>query len=159
MSRKTILNFLEYSKSVFFVATLEQSHKSPKKRFARQQKTYSIDIGIAKLFGEIDKGRALKNSVFIELLRKRKATEQIYYIKLKSGKEVDFMINGRNPRLLQVSYDVSSIETRKRETSAIIEAAKSMNLNECMVITYDNESEEIIEGIKVMFIPFWIWAL
>ena len=31
VSRKTILNFLEYAKSVFFAATLEQYHKSPKK--------------------------------------------------------------------------------------------------------------------------------
>ena len=159
VSRKTILNFLEFAKSVFFAATLEQYHKSPKKRFARQQKSYMIDMGLAKLFGEIAKGRALENAVFIELLRRRKVAEAIYYVKLKSGKEVDFMVNERNPTLLQVSYDMSSAETRKREISALVEAAKIMKLSEGTIITYDFENEETVDGIRIKLVPFWTWAL
>jgi uncharacterized protein len=159
VSRKTILNFLEYARAVFFVATLEQYHKSAKKRFARQQKTYMIDVGLSKLFGEIDKGRALENAVFIELLRRRKAAEQIYYVKLKSGREVDFMIDGKDSRLLQVSFDVSESGTHKREVTALVEASKAMYQNVCTIITYDYEKEENIDGLKVRFIPFWVWAL
>ena len=159
VSRKTILNFLEYAKSVFFAATLEQYHKSPRKRFARQQKSYIIDLGLSKLFGEIDKGRALENVVFIELLRRRRAAEAIYYVKLKSGKEVDFMVNERNPMLIQVSFDVSSPETRRREISALAEAAKTMKQSECMIITYDYENEETVDGTRIRFVPFWTWAL
>lgn len=158
VSRKTILNFLEYAIAVFFVATLEQFHKSPQKRFAKQQKTYMLDIGLSKLFGEIDKGRALENAVFVELLRRRKVAEIICYLKLKSGKEIDFMINEKNPQLLQVSYDVTSPETRKREVSALEEAAKTMHLTECTIITYNYEEEEKVDGLKIKFIPFWIWA-
>ncbi len=159
LSRKTTLNFLDYARSVFFAASLEQYHKSPKKRFARQQKTYVIDLGLSKLFGEIDKGRALENAVFIELLRKRKVSQGIYYLKLKSGKEVDFMVNERNPQLLQVSFDVSSIETRRREVSALVEAAKTMKQSGCTIITYDYENEETVDGVQIKFVPFWIWAL
>jgi predicted AAA+ superfamily ATPase len=159
VSRKTILNFLEYAKSVFFTATLEQYHKSPKKRFARQQKSYIIDLGLSRLFGEIDKGRALENAVFIELLRRRRVAQAIYYVKLKSGKEVDFMVNEKNPMLLQVSFDVSSPETRTREISALVEAAKTMKQSECTIITYDYENDEIVDGIRMMFVPFWTWAL
>ena len=159
VSRKTILNFLEYAKSVFFTATLEQYHKSPKKRFARQQKSYIIDLGLSRLFGEIDKGRALENAVFIELLRRRRVAQAIYYVKLKSGKEVDFMVNEKNPVLLQVSFDVSSPETRTREISALVEAAKTMKQSECTIITYDYENDEIVDGIRMMFVPFWTWAL
>ena len=159
VSRKTILNFLEYTRSVFFAAPLEQYHKSPKKRFARQQKTYVIDLGLSKLFGDIDKGRALENVVFIELLRRRKVSQAIYYLKLKSEKEVDFMINETNPQLLQVSFDVSSIETRRREVSALVEAAKTMKPSECTIITYDYENEETVDGVQIKFVPFWIWAL
>ena len=159
VSRKTILNFLEHAKSVFFAATLEQYHKSPKIRFARQQKTYMIDLGLSKLFGEIDKGRALENAVFIELLRRREVGEAIYYVKLKSGKEVDFMFNERKPMLLQVSYDVSSPETRKREISALLEPAKAMKQNDCTIITYNYENEETTDDIRIRFVPFWTWAL
>ncbi len=159
VSRKTILNFLDYAKAVFFVATLEQYHKSAKKRFARQQKTYVIDTGLSKLFGEIDKGRALENAVFIELLRRRKAAEQIYYLKLKSGREVDFMIGEKNSQLIQVTFDVSASETYKREVSALVEAAKAMRQSECTIITYDYEGEETVDGLNIKFVPFWIWAM
>ncbi len=159
LSRKTILNFLEYAKSVFFATTLEQYSKSPKKRFAIQQKTYVIDIGLSKLFGDVDKGRALENAVFMELLRHKKIGESIYYLKLKSGKEVDFIVKGKNTQLLQVSYDVSSPEARKRETSALVEAAKTFDLSDCKVVTYDYENEETVDGLKIKFVPFWIWAL
>lgn len=118
-----------------------------------------IDMGLSKLFGEINKGRALENAVFVELLRRRKVAEAIYYLKLKSGKEVDFMVNERNPRLLQVSYDVSLSETRKREVSALVEAAKILKPSECTIITYNYENEETIDGIRIKFVPFWTWAL
>ena len=114
---------------------------------------------MAKLFGDADKGRALENAVLIELLRHKKIEESIYYLKLKSGKEVDFMVKGRNTELLQVSYDVSSFEVRKRETSALVEAAKTFGLSNCKVITYNYENEEIVDGLKIKFVPFWIWAL
>jgi hypothetical protein len=159
VSRKTILNFLEYATSVFFAAKLEEYHKSPKKRFASKQKTYMIDIGLSRLFGEIDRGRALENTVFIELLRRRKIGEALYYMKLKSGKEIDFMIDGRKPQLIQVCYDVSMLDTGKREVSALLEAAKALKITECTIITYDYENKEKIDGLNIKFIPFWSWAL
>jgi uncharacterized protein len=158
LSRKTILNFLEYTKSVFFAALLEQYNKSPKKRFARQQKTYIVDTGLSRLFSEIDKGRALENAVFFELLRHKKIGETLQYLKLKSGKEVDFIIKGKNVELIQVCYDFSYPETRKREASALVEAAKAFGVINCMVITYDYESEEIIDNVKIRYIPYWFWA-
>jgi hypothetical protein len=68
-------------------------------------------------------------------------------------------VKGKNTELLQVSYDVSSSESRKRETSALVEAAETFGLNECKVITYDYENEETVDGLKIQFVPFWIWAL
>ena len=124
-----------------------------------QSKTYIIDIGISRLFSDIDKGRALENAVFIELLRKKEATESINYLKLKSGKEVDFIIGGKTKEVIQVSYEVSAPSTRSRETSALVEAPRGLGLKTGKIITYDYEGEESIDGILIQYIPFWIWAL
>ncbi len=159
ISRVTILNFLEYSKSVFFAETLEQYLKSPRKRFARQVKSYIVDIGLSRLFTEIDKGRALENAVFIELLRRRKASDNIYYLKLKSGKEIDFIIGWKPTKLIQVCYKLSSIDVKERETLALVEAAKALKLKEGTIITYDYSSSEVIDGIKILYLPFWEWTL
>ena len=96
--------------------------------------------------------------MFIELLRHKKIGESICYLKLKSGKEVDFIVNEKTTKLLQVSYEISSSDARKRETSALVEAAKTFGLSECKVITYDYEAEEEVDGLKIKFVPFWLWA-
>ncbi len=63
ISRITLLNFLYYSKSVFLVNILEKYEKSVQKRMATQSKIYITDIGISRLFSDIDRGRALENAV------------------------------------------------------------------------------------------------
>ena len=159
ISRVTLLNFLEYSKSVFLVGLLEKYEKSVRKRISMQSKTYIIDTGISRLFSDIDRGRALENAVFIELSRRKETTESLSYLKLKSGKEVDFILGGKNKEIIQVSYEVSAPNTRSRETSALVEAARTLGLKTGKIITYDFEGEESIGGISVQYIPFWVWAL
>ena len=159
ISRVTLLNFLDYSKSVFLVGLLEKYEKSVRKRISMQSKTYIIDIGISRLFSDVDKGRALENAVFLELSRKKEPTESINYLKLKSGKEVDFILGGKTKEIMQVSYEVSALNTRSRETSALVEAARGLGLKTGKIITYDYEGEETINGILIQYIPFWVWAL
>ena len=159
ISRVTLLNFLEYSKSVFLVGLLEKYEKSVRKRISMQSKTYIIDTGISRLFSDIDRGRALENAVFIELSRRKETTESLNYLKLKSGKEVDFILGGKNKEIIQVSYEVSAPSTRSRETSALVEAARTLGLKTGKIITYDFEGEESIGGISIQYIPFWVWAL
>jgi predicted AAA+ superfamily ATPase len=140
------------------VDTLEKYEKSVRKRIAMQSKTYTTDIGISRLFSDIDKGRALENAVFMELLRTASSTECINYLRLKSGKEVDFILTGKTTELIQVSYEVSDSSTRSRETSALVRAATNLGLKIGKIITYDYE-EKSINGILIQYIPFWIWAL
>ncbi|MGC8516196.1 MAG: ATP-binding protein [Thermoplasmata archaeon] len=159
ISRVTLLHFLDESKSVFLVYLLEKFDKSVRKSMSLKSKTYIVDIGISRLFADIDRGRALENAVFLELLRRKGPTQNINYLKLKSGKEVDFIFGGKKKEIMQVSYELSSKNTRSRETAAIVEAAKGLGLQEAKVITYNFEGEEHVDGILIKFIPFWIWAL
>lgn len=159
ISRITIIKFLEYSKSVFLIETMEQHLKSARKRLARQSKSYIVDIGISKLFSDVDKGRALENAVYFELLRKKGNKGNIHYLKLESGKEVDFMVGGKEGALIQVAYVLVEPETKQRETSAIVEAAKKLGFKSGTIITYDYDGEETMDGIKINYRPFWAWAL
>ena len=159
ISKVTLMNFLVYSKSVFLVGLLEKHEKSVRKRMSIQSKTHIIDIDISRLFSDIDRGRALKNAVFIELSRRKDTTESLNYLKLKSGKELDFILGGKTKEIIQVSYEVSAPSTRSRETSALVEAARTLGLKAGKVITYDFEGEESIDGISIQYIPFWVWAL
>lgn len=157
INRVTILNFLEYSSNVFLMQKLEQYEKSTTKRLPFHRKVYVIDTGISRLFSDINKGRALENAVYLELLRKRNG--DISYLKLRSGKEIDFIVGEKTKEIIQVCYDVSDPDTRSREVSALLEGARNLDLKSGKIITYDFEDEEIIDGIKIQYIPFWIWAL
>lgn len=159
VSRVTILNFLQYAQSVFLISILEQYQKSVKKRISKLSKTFIIDIGISRLVTDIDKGRSLENAVLLELLRRKTPMDTIGYLKLKSGKEVDFIFGNRSKDLIQVSYKVSDGSTRLRETTALVEAAKALNLRRGTVVTYDYEGEESIDGIAIRYVPFWSWSL
>lgn len=157
INRATILNFMEYSSNVFLVQKLEQYENSTTRRLTLHKKIYTIDTGISRLFSDINMGRALENAVYLELLRKR--NKDISYLKLKSGKEIDFVVGERTKEIIQVCYDVSDPDTRSREVSALLEGAKYFGLKAAKIITYVFEDEEIIEGIKIQYTPFWIWAL
>ena len=157
INRVTILNFLEYSSNVFLIQKLEQYEKSTTKRLPFHRKVYVIDTGISRLFSDINKGRALENAVYLELLRKRNG--DISYLQLRSGKEIDFIVGEKTKEIIQVCYDVSEPDTRSGEVSALLEGARNLDLKSGKIITYDFEDEEIIDGIKIQYIPFWIWAL
>jgi len=159
ISRVTILKFLEYTESVFLVSLLEQYEKSVRKRISKQTKAYVIDIGVSRLFSSIDKGRSLENAVFLELRRRKGVSDSINYLRLKSGKEVDFIVGGKSMELIQVSYDVSAPDTRSREISGLVEAATKLGLRKGTVITYDYEGKETVDGISIEYVPFWIWAV
>ena len=110
-----------------------------RKRISKQTKTYVIDIGVSRLFSGIDKGRSLENAVFLELRRRKGVSDSINYLRLKSGKEVDFIVGGK--------------------TMELIEAATKLELRKGTVITYDYEGKEIVDGISIEYVTFLIWAV
>ncbi|MDI6730230.1 MAG: hypothetical protein QMD06_01650 [Candidatus Altarchaeum sp.] len=72
-----------------------------------------------------------------------------------SGKEVDFVIveNKNVKQLIQVCYDLSNHNTKKREISALIRYSDELKCNNLLIITYDCENLENFNGKKINFIP------
>ena len=103
-----------------------------------------------------EQGWLLENLVFLILRRKFSIIE--YYL-TKDSKEIDFYVTDmteRTNRLVQVSWDMSSGETRKRELSAMRTAMAETSITDCVIVTWDEE-ETIEDGIRIA--PVWKWAL
>ncbi len=66
-------------------------------------------------------------------------------------------------QLIQVCYDLSRPDTKKREVRALINASKELGCRNLLVITENKEgSEEIIwfgTKRKINYIPLWKWLL
>jgi len=160
IGKNTLYDFLDYVQNIYLALTLKRYDKSLTNKELGEKKIYSIDIGlnnaIAFRFSD-DVGKSLENALFLELKRRH---SDIYYYRDTHG-ECDFIINQKNTitQAIQVTYDMSDEETRRREIKGLVNACKSFNLDTGVVVTYDTE-DEIIEGtIRIALIPFYkfIW--
>jgi hypothetical protein len=84
----------------------------------------------------------------------RYQTSQIYYFKQK----VDFYCL-EQPQLINISYDVSSPETKKREIKGLQEGMSYFKLSEAFLITQDQEESLKIDGQTIKIKPLWKWLL
>lgn len=153
--------YLEYLKEAFLIFELPQFAYSLKKQSKALKKIYSIDTGISNAvsfrFSE-DKGRILENIVFLELKRRGAET---YYYKTKNNLEVDFLIKEKTKmrEFIQVVWTLEDEKTRDREIKNLLQALEECNLNNGLILTY-NEKESINIGKKTIMIkPAWQWLL
>jgi predicted AAA+ superfamily ATPase len=162
-SKNTLYDYIDKiqdSVSVFFLP------KYSEKIYVRERwpnKVYFCDLGISKVSRFIsDIGKLMENCVFLQLLRKKNIDPlvEIYYY--KNGRyEVDFLLKKGIEiiDLIQVCYDISDLDAKKREINALIKSDKHSKCKNLLVITYDYENEEIIENKKVKYIPLGRWLL
>ena len=116
-----------------------------------QKKYYFIDNGLLNLFLMNSESSLLENMVAVELCR-RYGKENVYY--LNADKEIDFIIP-EEKLAIQVSYSTKDQMTWEREVSPLVKYSKGHQDWKCLLITYDEESNE--EGISI--IPVWKWLL
>ncbi len=82
-------------------------------------------------------------------------------IGLKEKKECDFLLREKNQitQAIQVTMHLSNEETKKRELEGLIEAMKTYNLKEGLILT-ENEQETLhIENFQITVLPIWKWLL
>lgn len=112
-------------------------------------KVYVVDNGFVQSTAfnlSENLGRLLENQVFVELLRRGYIPgKTLFYYRTRNDKEIDFVTRkgSKAEQLIQVCYDMSSENTRKRELDALVEAAEELHCDNLLVIT--NSQEEKIE--------------
>lgn len=122
-------------------------------------KHYVIDVGLVNAVTtktDAEKGWKLENIVYMAL---RRGLNQVNYLPLSGNREVDFHVFDyltRRRRLIQVVYEMSATETFAREMSALREAKKATGIEDCTVVTWDDE-RMTEDGIRI--VPIWKWLL
>ena len=160
ISKATILKYKNYGEKAYLIYQSEIFSTKIKDRLQYPRKIYFIDTGLRRAIStgwSINETRILENLVFIELLRRKKLTERIAYWRGKQRREVDFVIeeNLKPKKLIQVCYDPTQEETRKREEKALIEAMRELGITHSQIITWDYEETKQINNKKITYIPLW----
>jgi predicted AAA+ superfamily ATPase len=158
-SKNTISNYISYLEKSFFLFQVMYYSRNVKDQMQYPRKIYFIDNGFLKYLSlKPGESRILENVVAVEL--KRRGYE-FFYWKSSKGEEVDFLLmdKGEAAQLIQVSVDISQIDTREREVRSLIKGMKHFGLMSGLILTY--ESEEIInhDGYKIEAKPVWKWLL
>lgn len=163
-SQHTTKNYLGYMKQAFLLVGL---HKySPKSRLrVVEDKVYPIDVALMNkrqdAFAGENLGWRLETIVYLDLLRRYKNEHKdIYYYRERNG-ECDFIVcDERKPILaVQVSYDISSPKTRKREIDGLLMVAKKTGCANLLLLT-DHEYEDIDQdGFKIAVRPVYEYVL
>ena len=85
----------------------------------------------------------------------------IFYWKDSKDREVDFVIRkGLDvEQLVQVTYASNKEEIKEREITALLKAGKEFGCNDLLVITWEYEDEEVIDGMDVVYTPLWKWLV
>jgi hypothetical protein len=125
-----------------------KKYSSKSKLRVTQEKVYAVDVAMMNqrenAFASDNLGWRLETIVLIQLLRKCKQNGwDLYYLSDRSG-ECDFIVCNGNTVLqaIQVSYDISSEKTYKRETNGLLLANRHTKCENLLLLT-DHESKDI----------------
>ena len=160
-----MIDYVGFVEDSFFMFSLPLFSYKIKDRLQYPKKNYFIDnIFLSKVSTNFSNnhGRLYENLVAVNLLKKEK---EIFYWKNEKNEEVDFVIKEglKVKELIQVSYDIRNLDTRKREIRALLSASKELKCKNLVVITKDLDSEKEEEWFgtkrRVKYIPLWKWLL
>ena len=156
-SKRTISNYLRYLEEAFFLILHNKFSFSPRKRVMNPKKVYLLDTGFSFLSTEFseNKGKLLENLVAIELFRRQ---EEVFYY--KGRQECDFIIKrGTKPVFaIQVCWELNQ-RNQEREFRGLVEGMETLDIEEGVVLTYNDERKTEFKGRTISILPVWKWLL
>jgi len=164
---QTVREYISHFRDARLIFLLHRFSYKLKQQQIAPKKVYCVDTGMAnavsfRVSGDI--GAQMENLVACELLRRRdyfRSGLEIYYWKDARQREVDFVLK-EGPKvvgLVQSCYDARDSKTREREILSLVEASRQLRCRDLMVLTWDQEAEQEMEGRKIRFRPLWKWLM
>ena len=159
ISKDTIYEFQNYVESIYLAFFIPKySHSIVKQEFSKK-KVYSIDNGLAAsvdAFFIKNKGTALENLVFLELIKSGKKI--LYY---SNNFECDFLLieNEKVCEAIQVCFDINDIDTKNREEKGLINVCREFQLKRGLILTIYDEQKYTVDGITIEIMPVYKYIL
>ena len=163
VSKDDLYDWANHACDIFMFIRVANYSKSLQKAESSQPKYYCIDNGLrdAVLLPQSDdNGKKLENTVFLELYRRRTPIDRIFYYQGRG--ECDFVVQRgvEIDSLIQVTWEMEDQETRQREISGLVEAAKATGCHNLYIITADSSDDVILDnGMTIHVLPAWRWLL
>lgn len=163
-SPHTIRNYIAYLKQAYLLIGIKKYSSKSKIRIT-QEKIYAVDVAMMNqrenAFAGDNLGWRLETIVLTHLIRKCQYEGwDVYYLKERSG-ECDFVVcdGGRVLQCIQVSYDISSDKTLKREVNGLLLANRQTKCENLLLLT-DHKFDDIEkDGHHISVRPVYEWSI
>lgn len=154
ISKDAIIDYVEYARESFLIFAIKNYFS----KFVDKETTpkyYFNDNGLLNLFLNKEEPRLLENLVAVNLWNRYK--DNLYYLKGQNI-DADFFVE-ETGEVIQASYSVSNISS-DREIQTLLEAAKTLKeAKRFIIITYEEEKEMTVDGVKIEVFPIWKWLI
>jgi uncharacterized protein len=114
ISRPSVYNYMDLLENTFIITRLPVLSKNPDREIVKAQKIFINDNGLLNQLAEVASGTQFENTVFNQL----KFYGSLRYYSLKTGKEIDFILN-----------DKIAIEVKETATSRDLVQTKHLSKN------------------------------
>ncbi len=162
-SHHTAQNYVKYLKEAYILIGVRRFSQKSKLR-TTGEKVYAVDVAFMNqrenAFVGDNLGWRHETIVLIHLIRKCKSQGwDVYYLSDRSG-ECDFVVCEGNKVLqcIQVSYDISSEKTRKREINGLLLAYKKTKCRNLLLLTDHEYGEQGKDGLHIQVKPVYEWC-
>lgn len=91
ISRLTVYNYMEFLEKTYIIRRIPVLAKNPDREIVKAQKLYFYDNGILNLLADVSSGAKFENALFMQLHHWGKLS----YYALKTGREIDFILDQR----------------------------------------------------------------
>jgi predicted AAA+ superfamily ATPase len=162
ISDHTAENYYSYLKEAYLLLGVPKFSYKSKDRI-RNEKVYVVDVAFVSerkgTFSSENMEWRLENVVYIELLRRNRPEYNDVFYYRNSQWEIDFIVakNGQVNQLIQVSYNISSEKTRKREINGLVKGAEKFKCENLLLINFDEQTEIEKDGHTIQIVPASEW--
>jgi len=159
--KSSVSDYLAWFEDAYFLFTVRIYDASLARSQTNPKKIYCIDHGLVTSVSSgilVNSGHLLENLVFTTL---RRETSEVYYLKTKSGVEVDFVaiMADKSKLLVQVCESIASTQTRSREVESIDEAMSELGLESAVIVTRNEEEKIDVDSGNIEVMPAWRFLL
>ena len=103
ITRQTAQSYIDFLEATYVIARVPVFTKNPDREIVKANKIYITDTGLLNILADVDGGTQFENAVFAQL----RHHGRIQYYALKTGREIDFVLNGQ-----------TALETKETPTSS-----------------------------------------
>lgn len=161
----TLEKYVQYLIEAYIVFSLDRYSPKAGERIRSPKKAYVVDNGFVSAKAvqhSPDTGKLMENLVFTELVKRGKQPNRdVFYYKTRNGREIDLVVKKGTEveELIQVVYQAHNVDTQRRETKALIEAAGELKVSKLTLVTWSEKRQIEKNDLIIEVVPLVEWLM